>query len=148
MKSELGSGVFLPPEETGVTVVTETGTLAGGVVSVATMFPLLEALNERMTVAVFVPSFSATGSEMIVSVAPLGPSVPDDGFTVAHGLSVRAVKLRLGVTPGMKMVCRIVLAVPTSTLTWRCGMSGRTVTITTFEYGPRSSLQLLMARTR
>ncbi len=150
MKSEFGSGVFLPPEETGVTVVTETGTLGGGggVVSEATTFPLVATLNKRLPVAVFVPSFSAAGSEMIVSVTPPAPSVPEAGVTVAHGLSVKAKKLTVGVTPGMKMVCRMVLAVPTSTLTCRCGVSDRTVTITTLEYGPRSSLQLLMARTR
>src|SRR3954469_24339203 len=148
MISEFGSGVVLPPGETGVTVVTETGTLTGVVVSVAMMPPLLAAPSVRMIVAVLVPGFSATGSEMIVSVTPSGPSVPDDGATVAHGLSARAENGTEGVRPGVKMVCRMVLAVPTSTLTWRCGLSGRMVTMTTGEYGPRSSLQLLMARTR
>src|SRR3954467_7983846 len=100
MISEFGSGVVLPPGETGVTVVTETGTLTA-VVSVATTLVLPAAPRVSMTVAVFVPSLSATGSEMIVSVTPSGPSVPDDGATVAHGLSARTVNGTAGVRPGM-----------------------------------------------
>src|ERR1700692_4680070 len=118
MMSELGSGELLPPEATGVTVVTETGTVAGGggVVSLALTPSLLAAPKVRITVAVFVPSFSAFGSETTVSVTPCGPRVPEDGVAVAHGLSVRAVNGTAGVRPGTKMVWRIVLVVPISTL--------------------------------
>src|SRR3954470_17191033 len=147
MISEFGRGVFLPCGATGVTVVTETGTLKGGVVSSATT-PFDAAPNVRMTVAVFVPSFSAIGSERMVSVIPSGPSVPEDGLTVAQGLSVRAVNGTAGVRPAMKIVCRTDAMLPTSTLVCFRGVSGITVTTTMREYGPRSSLQLLMARTR
>src|SRR5436309_1405007 len=99
MISEFGSGVFLPPDATGVTVVTETGTLAGGVVSLAVKPSLPAALVVKITVAVFVPSFSAAGSETMVNVTPCAPSVPDEGVTVAHGLSVFAVNERDGVWP-------------------------------------------------
>src|SRR6476661_4342228 len=98
MMSEFGSGVFLPPDATGVTVVTEIGTLTG-VTPSGTMPPLLAAAMVRINVALLVPSFSAAGSERIVNVTPAGPRVPEDGVTVAHGLSVVALNETAGVCP-------------------------------------------------
>src|SRR5947208_11703769 len=138
-------GPLFPAGVTGVTVETETGTLLFGATSVMPTFP--SAGYSTMTVAVLVPSFSATGSYVTVSVIPAGPSVPVDGETVAHGLSVRALKVTGGFFPAMKTFC-VTASAPASIEVCPRGVSGRTNTAATGEYGPRSSRQLLMARTR
>src|SRR5205085_12226073 len=97
-------------------------------------------------VPVFVPAGSADASEVIVNVSPSGPIVPDAGVTFIHGLSPRAVNCVGVAGPAMKTVCTTELCVPTSTFGSELG--GVTMVLTTSEYGPRSSLQLLTPRTR
>ena len=58
MMSESGGGVFFPPGATGVTRLIDTGTT--GWTAFALMVPALPRV--RITVPVFVPSFSAAGS--------------------------------------------------------------------------------------
>src|SRR5438132_13635435 len=123
MINELGGGPLLPPVVTGVTVETETEVLLFGATSAGPT--LLAPAYVTTTVAVLVPSFSALGSYVTVSVIPAGPIVPDDGVTVAHGLSVVAVKLTAGVLPAMKTLCATPFAPTAIDVRWP-GASGRT----------------------
>src|SRR2546428_3009896 len=89
MISESGGGVFLPVEETGVTRLTDTGTLTGAT-PLPAMRPDDPASYVRMIVPVFVPRLRAAGAGVTVKVTPAGPRGPEEGVTVSHGLSVPA----------------------------------------------------------
>src|SRR5438132_2597158 len=115
MISESGGGVFFPVDETGVTRLTETGTFAGATPSDLSR-PVDPLPYVRRIVPVLVPRWRAAGSDVTVNVTPSGPSVPDVGLTVSHGLSVLAVKVTGGFCPGTKTCCAIPFSVPTSTV--------------------------------
>src|SRR4051794_23234012 len=148
MISESGCGVLRGTGETGVTTLTEIGTDV-------TAEPLLPIFPElpyvTSTVPVFVPRFRVPGAAVTVSVAPAGPTMPEAGVTVSHGLSVLAVK-GVGVcTAGSSTVCTTLPNAPASVLDFAdftSTLTGITKTPTTSDHGPASSLQELMPRTR
>src|SRR3954452_11745029 len=113
MISESGCGVLRGTGETGVTTLTEIGTDV-------TAEPLLPIFPElpyvTSTVPVFVPRFRVPGAAVTVSVAPAGPTMPEAGVAVSHGLSVVAVK-GVGVcTAGSRTVCTTLPSAPASVL--------------------------------
>src|SRR3954454_22084928 len=80
MISALFGGSDLPPGATGVTRLTESGTLA-------TVVPP----DVTVTVPVLAPGGSEAGFAVTVTVVPPGGIVPLDGVTVRYGLSVVAL---------------------------------------------------------
>ena len=93
------------------------------------------------------PSFNAASSKVTVNVMPAGPMFPDAGVTCTHGLSLLAPKVIDDFGPGTNTFSGTVLD-PASNDTACRAVSGMTTTATTGENGPRSSRQLLTARTR
>src|SRR5689334_22087826 len=82
MISESGGGVFLPPVETGVTRLTETGMLTAVTTFAAPVD--VAPVKEMLIVPVLVPRLSGPGSEVMVSVRLAVGNVPLDGEMVIH----------------------------------------------------------------
>src|ERR1700756_2562938 len=151
MISELPAGADCAAGETGVTTLTETGTVTGGLVSSAPIFDE-EPGKVMMMVAVNVPFGRSAGSAETVRVRPSSGRTPLFGETVSHGSSVVALK---GITepwPGMKTVCTTTCLLLTSTVALGpCGLAGGVGTMTTrsvAEYGLGPWPQEASARTR
>src|SRR4051794_2101491 len=81
MISALFGGSDLLPAATGVTRLTDSGTLT-------TVLPP----EVTVTVPVFAPGGRLVGFAVTVTVVPPGGIVPEDGVTVRYGLSVVALK--------------------------------------------------------
>src|SRR5437762_624394 len=148
--NESGGGVFLPLLETGVTMLTDTGRFTA-VTSVFAPVDVGAAPYVTWIVPVFVPRLRIDGSAVTVSVRPSRGRIPLGGVTVSHGLSAFAVKLTGVDDPARKSFCTIFPGAPASPPTLRLfagGCGGTMKMPMTSEYAPRSSLQLLIARTR
>src|SRR5471030_41441 len=110
MISDSGRGVLCDIGDTGVTTLTETGTLDEGGAPLVPVFipealrpaPLPEAFVMTTTVPVFVPIGKVEGSEETRSVMPSAGIVPLAGATLSHGSSTVAVKLTGDPLPGRK----------------------------------------------
>ena len=144
--SASGGGVPLPVGITGVTRLTDTGSDTDPV-SLRAGPSLAPPLYVTCSVAVFVPMPRWWGSAVTVRVRPSIGSVPLDGVTVSHGLSARTVNCCGALPPLRKTFCTIAVSVPSSVLALFV-FGSTTNTPTTSEYGPRSSLQSAMPRTR
>src|SRR5689334_17511671 len=81
-----------------------------------------------ITVPVFVPSLSPLGSNVTVSVAPCGPTVPLAGVTVIHGLSPCALNVAGGFCGGSAICCVTPFCTLTSALVV-CVCGGRTTVL-------------------
>src|SRR5712692_2193174 len=98
MMSVFAGGKVLPPGETGVTRLIDTGTVAGTPSSGRTLpAPLLCGADVvTVTVPVFAPGGSPVTSALTTRrIFPSLGTLPDDGDTVRYGLSTAAVKVPL-----------------------------------------------------